>query len=271
MPCYRLLVAYDGADFHGWQRQPGLRSVQGELEQALAVLARAPVAVQGAGRTDAGVHALAQCASFQLTAPPERPLTPARMLAALRGLLPADISPLALTEVPADFNARFSATARFYQYRLGLAPCAPLRRLRWELHTPLDLAAMEAAIALFAGAEDFRAFSTRIGALRGTRCRLRLLELAPREPEAAELCLRVGADRFLHNMVRILVGTLVEIGRGRWGPERIEAILASGDRRLAGPTAPPQGLFLERVEYPPRFLTPAERGEAAAQREAPSN
>jgi tRNA pseudouridine38-40 synthase len=262
MPSYRLLVAYDGTDFHGWQRQPGLRSVQGELEQALAVLARAPVAVQGAGRTDAGVHALAQCASFQLTAPPERPLTPERLFAALRGLLPADISPLALHEVPADFNARFSATARFYHYRLGLAPCAPLRRLRWELHHKLDLAAMQAAIGEFAGAEDFRAFSTRIGALRGTRCRLRHLELDSRELESGELRLRVGADRFLHNMVRILVGTLVEIGRGRWEPERIATILASGDRQLAGPTAPPQGLFLERVEYPAPYLTPAERGAA---------
>lgn len=263
MPSYRLLLAYDGADFHGWQRQPGLRSVQGELEAALALLARAPVAVQGAGRTDAGVHALGQCASFQLTPPPERPFTPERLLLALRGLLPADISPLALHEVPADFNARFTATARFYQYRLGLAPCAPLRRLRWELRGPLDLEAMEAAIAALAGNEDFRAFSTRLGIAKGTRCRLRRLELDRRELPAGELRLRVGADRFLHNMVRILAGTLVEIGRGRWGPERIAAILASGDRRLAGPTAPPQGLFLERVEYPALYLTPSERARLA--------
>ncbi|MBM4118015.1 tRNA pseudouridine(38-40) synthase TruA [bacterium] len=256
MPNYRLLLAYDGGDFRGWQRQPAGRSVQGELERALALLARAPVAVQGAGRTDAGVHALAQCASFAFD--PPRPLPPERLLAALRGLLPADITPLAVHEAPADFNARYSATARFYEYRLGLVPCAPLRRLRWELGRPLDLAAMQAALDLLAGAEDFRAFSTREGAARGTRCRLRRLALARREPAGDELSLAIGADRFLHNMVRIVVGTLVEIGRGRWQPERMAAILASGDRRLAGPTAPPQGLFLERVEYPARFLAPGE-------------
>lgn len=261
MPNYRLLLAYDGSDFHGWQRQPAARSVQGELERALAVLAREPVAVQGAGRTDAGVHALGQCASFAFT--PPRPLSTQRLLAALRGLLPEDITPLAVHEVAPDFNARFSATARFYEYRLGLVPCAPLRRLRWEISRPLDLAAMRAALGLLEGAEDFRAFSTKDGAARGTRCRLRRLALDLREPAEEELRLAIGADRFLHNMVRIIVGTLVEIGRGRWQPDRVTAILASGDRRLAGPTAPPQGLFLAQVEYPERFLAPGERPAAA--------
>ncbi|MCB1162022.1 MAG: tRNA pseudouridine(38-40) synthase TruA [Candidatus Krumholzibacteriia bacterium] len=257
MPTYRLVLAYDGADFHGWQRQPGRRTVQGELERALAVLAREPVAVQGAGRTDAGVHALAQCASFTVPTGVRPGQSPRRLLGSLQGLLPEDVTPLRLHEAPADFNARFSATARFYVYRLGLGHCAPLRRLRWELGWRLDVEAMEEALALLREGTDFRGFSTREGAAKGSRCALRELALDGREPEAGELRLRIGADRFLHNMVRIVVGTLVEIGRGRWRPERVAEILASGDRRLAGPTAPPQGLFLRAVEYPERFLDPA--------------
>ena len=250
MTVYRLVLAYDGADFHGWQRQPRLRTVQGELERALALLARGEVKVQGAGRTDAGVHALGQCASFAL----ERPLDPRRLLGSLRGLLPVSITPLLLHETDPDFDARFSATGRFYVYRLGLRHCAPLRGLRWELPQAVDPARMRAALAALRESEDFRAFCTREGGAKGTICRLRELSLEAREPEAGELRLRIGADRFLHNMVRIITGTLVEIGRGRWEPERMARILVSGDRTLAGPTAPPQGLFLRAVEYPERFL-----------------
>jgi len=249
MPTYRLLLAYDGRDFRGWQKQPSQRTVHGELEGALVVLARADVSVQGAGRTDAGVHALGQCASFVL---PEA-LPAHRLLAGLRGLLPDDVSALELHEVPEDFGARFSATARFYLYRLGLVPCAPLRHLRWDLPGSVDLAAMRAALGRLRDVTDWRAFCTKEAAAKGRVCHLRQLAL---EPDGGELRLRVGADRFLHNMVRILTGTLVEIGRGRWEPERVDLILAEGDRRLAGPTAPPHGLFLERVEYPGRFLNP---------------
>jgi tRNA pseudouridine38-40 synthase len=242
MRSYRLILAYDGSDFHGWQRQPGLRTVQGELERVLAVLAGEGVAAQGAGRTDAGVHALGQCASFTLSW--QRPTE--ALLGALRGLLPADISALALDEVGSDFNARFSATARGYLYRLATQPCAPLRRLRWDLPYRIDPAPMAAAMEILARGEDFAGFTTAVGAAKGTRCQLRLLAL---EPDRDELRLRISADRFLHKMVRIITGTLVEIGRGRWGPERVERILSEGDRRLAGPAAPPRGLFLEWVEY----------------------
>ncbi len=248
MTVYRLVLAYDGTDFHGWQKQTTDRSVQGELERALAILDRRPVKVHGAGRTDAGVHALGQCASFAL----ENPRPARRLLGNLRGLLPDDITPIEIHEAPSDFNARFSATGRFYLYRLGRVHCAPLRRLRWELPMPVDPERMRAALPVLAAADDFRAFCTREGAAKGTHCRIRELELL--EPEPGELQLRVGADRFLHNMVRIITGTLVEIGKGRWEPERMAEVLASGDRTLAGLTAPPHGLFLRRVVYPERFL-----------------
>jgi len=249
MPIYRLVLAYDGEGFAGWQRQPGLRTVQGELERALAVVARGPVRVQGAGRTDTGVHALGQCASFAL----EKPLSASRLLASLRGLLPEDISPRELHVAPEDFHARFSATARFYTYRLGLEPCAPLRRLRWDLRCAVDPEAMRAALPALREAGDFRGFATREGAAKGSTCRIRELEL---EEAGGELRLRIGADRFLHKMVRIITGTLVEVGRGRWGPGRVAEILLTGDRTQAGPTAPAHGLFLRRVEYPERCLAP---------------
>ena len=214
MNVYRLLLAYDGCDFSGWQRQPELRTVQGELEKALAVVARHPVSVQGAGRTDAGVHALGQCASFVL----EPSLSPRRLLASLRGLLPDDITPLVLERAPKDFNARFSATGRCYLYRMSQSRCAPFRRLRWDLSCRVDIERMQAALPPLAAAEDWRSFCTPQAAEKGTRCLIRELAL---EPDGDEIRLRIAADRFLHNMVRIIVGTLVEIGRGRWEPERI--------------------------------------------------
>ena len=249
MPVYRLILAYDGSDFSGWQRQPGRRCVQSELEAALAVLAREPVAVQGAGRTDAGVHALGQCASFRLASPlPEQ-----RLLASLRGLLPRDMTPLDLQRCADGFNARFSALGRHYHYRLSRRACAPFRRLRWELPFAIDLDAMQEALLPLRAARQWRGFCTPESALKGADCRLSELEL---EPWGEEIRLRIGADRFLHHMVRIIVGTLVEIGRGRWGPQRIELILAEQDRALAGPTAPAHGLYLESVDYPPEHMTP---------------
>ena len=247
MAVYRLILTYDGSEFHGWQRQPGMRTVQGEIERALAIVCREPVPVQGAGRTDAGVHALGQCASF--AASDEIPMN--RLLGSLRSLLPEDVRPLELHRAPDDFNARFSASARFYLYRLGLTPCPPMRGIRWEPPFRLDIGAMSAALPALRAGEDFTSFCTAEAAAKGSRCAIRTLVL---EQEGDELRLRIGADRFLHNMVRVVVGTLVEVGRGRWRPERVGEILAGRDRGLAGPTAPPQGLFLERVEYPPSAL-----------------
>ncbi len=252
MPVYRIVLSYDGSEFHGWQRQPEQRTVQGELERALSIIYQDQTSVQGAGRTDAGVHALGQCASFA----PTKELPTKKIFASLRSLLPEDMCPLELHRAPDDFNARFKASARFYTYRLGLGPCPPLRRIRWEPPFTLDLAAMRSALPALRAATDFTSFCTREAAAKGSRCEIRELLL---ELEGDEMRLRIGADRFLHNMVRIVVGTLVEIGRGRWHPERMSMIIAARDRCSAGPTAPPQGLFLARVEYPEAALTMSDR------------
>ncbi len=250
MKTYRLTLAYDGLDFHGWQIQSAERSVQGALEGALAVIFQREVKVFGAGRTDAGVHALGQCASFQVE---DQEHGPERVLASLRGLLPEDITAIELREVHPDFHARFKATGRHYLYRIGLGACAPFRRNRWETHYALDLTRMRKALAALPGEHDFRAFCKAESAEKGTRCHMRYAELAS---VGDELHLTLGADRFLHNMVRIITGTLVDVGRGHFEPDIVSELLASGDRSRGGNTAPPHGLYLVRVDYPDEFLKP---------------
>ncbi len=250
MKVYRLLLAYDGLDFHGWQVQTQERSVQGELEAALAVIFQREVPVSGAGRTDTGVHALGQCASFLVN---EGEHAPDRVLASLRKLLPEDITALELHEAHPQFHARFSATGRHYLYRLSMENCAPFRRNRWETHYTLDLDRVEQALALLPGPHDFRAFCKVISADKGTLCNMRYADL---EQVGDEVHLRFGADRFLHNMVRIILGTLVDIGRGHMEVERMAEILESGERSRGGNTAPPHGLYLVRVDYHLDLLKP---------------
>jgi len=250
MRTWRLVLAYDGGAFQGWQIQPRGRTVQGELERALEVIYREPLRVAAAGRTDAGVHALGQVASFRSE---DERYDAARLRGSLRGLLPEDVTLVEAAEAHADFHARFSALSRHYEYRIGLAPVAPFRGLRWEPGWKLDPSAMAAALPALREATDFRAFCRAEAAEKGSECRI--LELDLRQ-EGDELRLRIGADRFLHNMVRIVMGTLVEIGRGRWPAERMAEIVASRERGMAGPTAPPQGLYLRRVGYPEELLRP---------------
>ncbi|MDP6419564.1 MAG: tRNA pseudouridine(38-40) synthase TruA [Candidatus Krumholzibacteria bacterium] len=249
MRCFRLLLAYDGSGFHGWQTQLGQRTVQGEVEDALAIICQERVPLAAAGRTDAGVHALGQVASFRL----DSALDPGKILASLRSLLPYDISVRELHLAHESFHARFSATGRFYLYRIGLEALAPFRGIRWEPRWPLDVERMQKALAYLENATDFRSFCRSESADKGTTCHLKELSLEERN---GELQLRIGADRFLHNMVRIIAGTLVEIGRGRWEAEKMGEILESRSRQEAGDTAPPQGLYLMRVEYPKELLTP---------------
>jgi tRNA pseudouridine38-40 synthase len=258
MPILRLTLAYDGSDFVGWQRQATGVSVQGLVESALTRLTGAAAVVTGAGRTDAGVHALGQVASARVST--DR--SPAELHRALNALLPDAVRVVALEEAAPDFHARYGAKAKRYVYRLATGDvCSPFeRRYAWHVTHPLETAAMSEALAPLLGRHDFAAFQATGSRVRDTTRTLYEARLEepipgaswPRGPGpgvASELTFVLRGDGFLRHMVRNIVGTLVEIGRGRWPPGQMAAVLASRERRLAGPTAPPQGLFLVEVEY----------------------
>lgn len=255
MPNLKLTLAYDGTDYVGWQRQATGRSIQGVLESALAEMEGAPVTVTGAGRTDAGVHALAQVASVHMA----RDIEPPVLVRALNAKLPADIRVLGADTVSSAFHARFSARSKLYRYCLSnggvAAPFAA--RYAWHVAAPLDLDAMRAAGALLRGRHDFASFQSTGSSVRTSVRTLSSLTVE-RWPAcgAAELtagygatliAVEVEADGFLRHMVRAIVGTLVEVGCGRRPAGDIASILASGRRDRAGPTAPARGLFLVRV------------------------
>jgi len=243
----KAVIAYEGTDFHGWQVQPGRRTIQGTIEHALATLEGSAVKVHGSGRTDAGVHARGQVASFRLA----NPLPCANLKLTLNHRLPPAIRILDVAEVPESFHARYSAVAKTYEYRIWRGEiCPPFhRRCVYHLPYPLDEAAMIAAAPRFEGERDFRSLATRDGEQKDSTVRTVFASDLQRQGE--ELVYRVRGSGFLYNMVRNIVGVLIEIGRGNWGPEDIERILEARDRRAAGPTAPAPGLFLNDVEYPP--------------------
>jgi tRNA pseudouridine38-40 synthase len=248
----RLVIEYDGTDFVGWQRQPQGRSVQGELEAALADLAQRSVRVHGAGRTDAGVHARGQVAHIDW----KGRLGPAELLRALNARLGSDVVAIDAQAVPDGFDARRDALSKCYLYRILNRPSpSPLRRrATWHLRRRLDLEAMQRAAAHLVGERDFEAFRGAPGGPppnQGTRRGLDHLDV---RREGDECRIRARSRSFLRYMVRNLVGTLVEVGSGRLDPDQIPAILTSRDRSRAGPTAPPQGLCLESIDYP--SLTP---------------
>lgn len=238
----KLLIAYDGTDFHGWQRQPRKRTVQGEIEDALARIAGRRTAVHGAGRTDAGVHALAQAASFRA----ELRLKPPTLLKALNAVLPRDVRVLSAARVSDSFHARSSARSKIYRYRIYRRPVLPPFLARYVLHWPhpLDEGAMERAARLFVRRADFSAFSSN-RLLRPVR-RVVRSEIRRRGPE---LVYTVEAEGFLRSMVRAMVGTLLEVGRGRLRPEELEALFKGKRRTLSSPTVPARGLWLVRVVY----------------------
>lgn len=241
---YRLLLEYDGTAYHGWQVQPGLETIQGVLEARLARLAGGPVPVRGAGRTDAGVHALGQVASFAA----DCRLDPATLRRALNATLPGDIVVREAAEAAPGFDARFSARSKTYRYTLlrRESRSAFLGRTSLHLAGGLDLAAMRAAARHLVGTHDFSAF--RAGSC-GARTPVRTVLGADWREEGVLWQFEITADGFLQHMVRILVGTLLEVGRGRRRPEGLRELLAGGERRLAGKTAPPQGLCLVEVHY----------------------
>lgn len=242
MKNYKVVLGYDGTDFHGWQRQPEGRTVQGVLEEAIRKVTQKRTVVHGAGRTDAGVHALGQAASFRGAFKLDDDV----LLRALNAVLPADVRIFSLEEAPAGFHARKSARSKVYRYRIVHAPqMSPLDR-RYVLHWPypLDLRAMRRAARLFVRTDDFSAFSSNRE--RSPERTVRRSEIRKTGPE---IVYTVEAGGFLRYMVRTIVGTLIEVGRGRIPPEQVEEIFRRGDRSLAGPTAAAKGLTLVRVDY----------------------
>lgn len=242
----RLTLHYDGAGFFGWQRQPGMRTVQAELEAALSRLANRPTTVVGAGRTDRGVHAVGQVASALL---PEK-WRSAELRRALNRVLPQDIWVAAADEVDQSFHARFDAVARSYLYRVGTAEAAASpfrRRWCWPLLEPLDRALLERQASLLPGEHSFRAFARAGQEERGDRCTVYAARWVEWDGVGVEL--RITANRFLHHMVRYLVGTMVDAARGRRPPGDLAALLAGEPGLETSPPAPPEGLFLRRVAY----------------------
>lgn len=239
----KLTLEYDGTEFVGWQRQPNGRSVQEELERCIAQVTGESSGVTGAGRTDSGVHALGQVANF--TTNSER--TPEELRRSLNGTLPEDVAVLSAEEVPADFSARYSAVSRQYRYVILRRPTAIERDFCWQTNYALDVGAMNAAAELFLGEIDFQAFCKSEAEVDHYRC----IVGHSRWVEEAEgrLVYTVRANRFLHGMVRALVGTMVNVGRGYTPLTDIPVILSSRDRTNAGQAAPAKGLFLERVTY----------------------
>jgi tRNA pseudouridine38-40 synthase len=255
----KLTLAYDGTAYVGWQRQAAGTSIQGLLEAAIARIEGDAVTVTGAGRTDAGVHALGQVASVTVPSASSSIACDA-YVRALNASLPEDVRVRAVEEAGDGFHARFSARAKTYRYRLTRGGVAsPFEsRYAWHVTHPLDVSAMRAALEACRGEHDFAAFQSTGTPVRDTvRTMLaaRITEApAPTlqvvEQSAPLLILELTGTGFLRHMVRAIAGTLVEIGRGRWPPSEMAAILASRDRARAGPTAPPQGLFLVSVDYP---------------------
>jgi tRNA pseudouridine38-40 synthase len=239
------VLSYDGTAYAGWQVQLDATTVQGALMAAARALFESDVRVIGASRTDAGVHALRQVASLRT----ESALTPAAVQGALNAALPADIRISQVAEAPAGFDARRSSSGKRYAYLIdnGPTPSPLLRRYAWHVPQPLNVVAMRLALGHLRGRHDFSAFCAAPG--RGTTpvCAVRALHVVRRKRCLAIL---VSADRFLHHMVRNIVGSLVPVGRGTRAPQWVAEVLASRDRRRAGPTAPAHGLTLVRVLYP---------------------
>jgi tRNA pseudouridine38-40 synthase len=245
MPSYKITLAYDGTDFIGWQRQATGTSVQGLIEDALREFGDGDIAVSGAGRTDAGVHALAQVASFALV----RAIAPDVLVRALNAKLPDAVRVTAAEQVPASFHARFDARRKTYRYRIWNADVLPPFERRYAWHVPggLDVVAMRQAAAIVEGIHNFAAFQSAGSDVATTTRHVYRSTLAA---DGALLVYETVADGFLRHMVRALAGSLVEVGRGRETPDWFTRVLDTRQRSAAGRTAPAHGLFLVGVDYP---------------------
>jgi tRNA pseudouridine38-40 synthase len=245
MKNFKLIIEYDGTNYSGWQRQAKEPTVQAEIERALAFMTRAPVTLAGAGRTDAGVHALGQVANFHC----DTRLKPEALLKGLNSLLPGDIAIRDCQRVPDDFHARFDARSKIYHYRIlnRDTRAAVGRHYAWFIHQPLDLAAMRRATAVLVGRHDFKAFESTGSPRAHTLREVGAADWV--EGESRHLTFGIEADGFLRCMVRNIVGTLVAVGLGKLSAGDVQPIMDGLDRRRAGATAPARGLFLMEVKY----------------------
>jgi tRNA pseudouridine38-40 synthase len=248
----KLTIAYDGADFHGWQIQPGLSTIQGALTDAIHEITQEKLMIHGASRTDAGVHALGQVAHFK-----SQSLLPVEEFQrALNALLPPAIRIVTAEEVGSDFHARWQAQGKTYRYRIYRGRVLPPFEYRRMLHYsgPLNEDDMAAAARLFEGQHDFASFAATSGSEvdDSERDMVRVLYSSEivREPERKEIAYVVRGRSFLRYMVRKIVGTLIEVGKGRLAPADIPQVFKARDRSRSGPTAPPEGLYLVSLEYP---------------------
>ncbi len=262
----RMVIAYDGTEFCGWQRQPGRRTVQGELERALQQVTTARVRTFASGRTDSGVHALGQLVSFKTTSH----LSPEVLHRALNALVPDDIVVLTVEETTAGFNAINHALTKRYRYVLHDGPLRDVfsRRYCWKLWHRLDEQRMAQAAQVLVGTHDFASFQSK-GSPRQSTVRT-VVDLQVRRVEGGDLVfVEVEADGFLYHMVRIIVGTLVAVGTGQRPAEWVGEVLQARDRKQAGITAPAQGLFMLAVRLPPQHDSPQIRQAFERQAQRP--
>jgi len=239
-----LKVAYDGADYHGWQIQPGKKTIQGRLTEAVRSLCDSNATIRGASRTDAGVSALGQVALAVV----DTPIPTGNLAGALNDRLPPDITILQAEDAPADFDLSTGATSKLYRYTIFTGPVRPVLKIRhcWHLPLKLDVEAMTEAAGILVGTKDFKSFAS---AADNRENSVRTILRCDLTSDGDWIYINVEGDGFLYNMVRNIVGTLTEVRRGRWKPEKITEIIEAKDRRAAGPIAPAGGLCLMWIKY----------------------
>jgi tRNA pseudouridine38-40 synthase len=240
----KLSIEYDGTAYAGWQRQPNAPTIQAVLEEALFNITQKHISTVGAGRTDSGVHALGQVVNFHA----DKPLASQQWAPALNSYLPKDITVLFSEQVPDDFHARYSAKGKIYEYRITCQPSRPAldRNRAWHFPHPLDIEAMRQAMSDFLGSHDFTSFRGSRSNTLNPMCAISHISI---QSDSPLLSIRIQGDRFLKQMVRAIVGTLIEVGQHKRNPHTIPEILQAKDRRAAGRTAPPHGLHLIQVLY----------------------
>ena len=239
----KLVIHYDGTNYHGWASQPETATIQGTIEEAIYKLTGQAIKVNGSSRTDAGVHALGQVANFRI----DSPVPTENFQNVLNNLLPADIAIADVCQMSEDFDAISDTVEKRYDYLINTVPIRPvLVRNQWHRPGPLDIEKMQAAAGRLIGKNDFKSFASAADQRESS---VRTITLCMVEQTGDIIKISVAADGFLYNMVRNIVGTLVEVGRGRWLPEYMNEILAAKDRNAAGPIAPACGLCLMEIFY----------------------